>query len=334
MSDKAIIEITDLRKFFPIQRGVLRKTVGYVRAVDGISLEIRERESLGLVGESGCGKSTLGRTILRLYEPTSGNVTFYDDAGKYSLFDLRKTEMRKMRLQMQIIFQNPFSSLNERMTVMDNIIEPLVVNNIGTRAERRERAEVLLKHVGLKTEHLNMYPHSFSGGQRQRLGIARALAPNPRFIVADEAVSALDVSIQAHILELIRNLKSEFDLTLLFISHDLGVVRYISETIAVMYLGKIVEIAPRDDLLSFPKHPYTEALLSAVPKADPDHQVKRIVLRGEPPDITQLTIGCVFHGRCNYARDICKTMPQELELTKNNHYVACHLYESLELRGV
>jgi len=235
---------------------------------------------------------------------------------------------------MQIIFQDPFSSLNERMTVMDNILEPLVVSRIGTRTERIDRAAELIQRVGLRPQDLRSYPHSFSGGQRQRIGIARALAPGPKFIVADEPVSALDVSIQAHILELIKRLKSEFDLTILFISHDLGVIRYVSDRIAVMYLGNIVEIAPRDELLAEPKHPYTEALLSAVPKPDPDRQVKRIILKGDIPDQMHRPAGCVFFGRCIYADSSCATIKQYLAETNDNHLVACHRHETLKLRGV
>jgi oligopeptide/dipeptide ABC transporter ATP-binding protein len=329
-----LLDIRDLRKYFPVYGGLFRKVVGHVRAVDGVSFTIGERETLGLVGESGCGKSTLGRAILRLHEPTSGEIRFHDDGTDYSLCDLDKQLMRKMRLKMQIIFQDPISSLNERMTVMENIVEPLVVNRIGTRSDRRDRAVELLVQVGLEKDHLRRYPHSFSGGQRQRIGLARALATNPKFIVADEPVSALDVSIQAHILELIKKLKSEFHLTMLFISHDLGVIRYVSDRIAVMYMGRIVEIAPRDELLSGPHHPYTEALLSAVPKADPEYKVNSVVLKGDLPDQMRLPTGCVFHGRCIYGNDDCRTTPQVLTPARPGHLVACHLSETLKLRGV
>lgn len=334
MANGRLVEIKNLTKYFPVQKGLIRKTVGYVRAVDGVDLTIDQRETLGLVGESGCGKSTLGRTILKLYQPTSGEILFYDNETRYSLSELRSAEMRRLRAKMQIIFQDPFSSLNERMTVMDNILEPLVVSRIGTRTERIDRATELIQRVGLRPLDLRSYPHSFSGGQRQRIGIARALAPGPKFIVADEPVSALDVSIQAHILELIKRLKSEFDLTILFISHDLGVIRYVSDRIAVMYLGNIVEIALRDELLSEPRHPYTEALLSAVPKPDPDRQIKRIILKGDIPDQMHRPAGCVFFGRCIYSDNSCATLKQHLAETTKTHLVACHKHESLRLRGV
>jgi len=328
-----LIEINNLKQFFPVQQGFLRKVVGYVKAVNDVNLNIWSNETLGMVGESGCGKSTLGRTILRLIEPTDGKVYFNYDDERYDIFAMHRKQMRAIRANMQMVFQDPFSSLNERMTVLDNIIEPLVVNQIGNRRERESRAESLLLQVGLRKEHLRRYPHSFSGGQRQRIGVARALSVSPKFIVADEPVFALDVSIQAQILNLLTQLQDDYDLTFLFISHDLGVIRYVADRIAVMYVGKVVELASRDKVLENPLHPYTEALLSAVPRVTRDRR-SRIVLKGSPPDPSDLPDGCVFHTRCQYAEDVCRTKVPELRELETGHEVSCHLAESLSLRGV
>ncbi len=326
------VEINNLKKYFPIKKGFFRKAVGHLKAVNDVSLRIKERETLGLVGESGCGKSTLGRTIVKLYAPTDGEVLFHNNGNSISVYDLGKKEMKKVRQNMQMIFQDPFSSLNERMTVMDNIIEPLVCNNIGNKTERGDRAASLLKQVGLREGYLKRYPHSLSGGQRQRVGIARALSIKPKFVVADEPVSGLDVSVQAQILNLLKELQTEYKLTILFISHDLGVIRYIANRIAVMYTGKIVEIAKREKLLNSPKHPYTEALLSSVPKLG--SKKNRIILEGTPPDPVELPEGCIFNSRCLYSQDICYNESPELIKQKGEHFAACHFSDSLDLRGI
>jgi peptide/nickel transport system ATP-binding protein len=331
---KPVLEVRNLQQFFPIQRGFLRRTVGYVKAVDGVSLTIHEGETLGLVGESGCGKSTLGRSILRLYEPTGGEVILHDGDKQLSVLELERGEMRHVRSNMQMIFQDPFASLNERMNVLDNVIEPLVCNKIGTRQEREERAEELLVQVGLRREHLRRFPHSFSGGQRQRIGIARALSIRPKLIVADEPVFALDVSVQAQILNLMQDLQTEFGLSYLFVSHDMAVIRYMADRIAVMYVGKLVEYAPRDELLQHPAHPYTEALHSAVPRLSEHHRRRRIVLEGSPPDPSNLPPGCVFQTRCRYVQDRCKQDEPVLRPIAPGHFAACHFAEELDLTGI
>ena len=333
-SGKPILEVRDLRQFFPIQEGFLRRTIGYVKAVNGVSFTINEGETLGLVGESGCGKSTLGCTILRLYEPTGGEVILHDGDEKLSVFELSHREMRHVRANMQMIFQDPFASLNERMTVLENVIEPLVCNGIGTSQEREAKAEHLLMQVGLQKEHLRRYPHSFSGGQRQRIGIARALSIEPKFIVADEPVFALDVSVQAQILNLMQELQADFGLSYLFISHDMAVIRYVSDRIAVMYVGKLVECAERDELLQHPAHPYTEALHSAVPRLTQRGRRDRIILEGTPPDPSDLPPGCVFQARCRYAEAKCREEEPELREISDGHFVACHLAEELNLVGI
>jgi peptide/nickel transport system ATP-binding protein len=289
---------------------------------------------MGLVGESGCGKSTLGRSILRLYEPTGGEVILQDGDQKLSVLELDRREMRQARMRMQMIFQDPFASLNDRMTVLDNIIEPLVCNNIGTKKEREERAEELLVQVGLRKEHLRRYPHSFSGGQRQRIGIARALSIKPKLVVADEPVFALDVSVQAQILNLMQQLQGEFGLSYLFVSHDMAVIRYMADRIAVMYVGKLVEYAPRDELLRHPSHPYTEALHSAVPHLTENHRRSRIVLEGSPPDPSNLPPGCVFQNRCRYVQAKCRQEEPELKEIARGHFAACHFAEELDLKGI
>ena len=331
---KPILEVRDLRQFFPVQEGFLRRTIGYVKAVNGVSFTINEGETLGLVGESGCGKSTLGCTILRLYEPTGGEVILHDGDEKLSVFELSHSEMRHVRANMQMIFQDPFASLNERMTVLENVIEPLVCNGIGTSQEREAKAEHLLMQVGLQKEHLRRYPHSFSGGQRQRIGIARALSIEPKFIVADEPVFALDVSVQAQILNLMQELQAEFGLSYLFISHDMAVIRYVSDRIAVMYVGKLVEYAERDELLQHPAHPYTEALHSAVPRLTQRGRRDRIILEGTPPDPSDLPPGCVFQARCRHAEAKCREEEPELREISDGHFVACHLAEELNLVGI
>ncbi|MEZ4712446.1 MAG: ABC transporter ATP-binding protein [Caldilineaceae bacterium] len=329
-----LVEVHNLQQFFPIQSGFMRRTTGHVKAVNGVSLTVHEGETVGLVGESGCGKSTLGRSILRLYEPTGGQVILHHEGQRLSVLELAHRQMRPVRANMQMIFQDPFASLNERMTVLQNVIEPLVCNEIGTPKEREERAQKLLMQVGLRAEHLRRYPHSFSGGQRQRIGIARALSINPKFIVADEPVFALDVSVQAQILNLMQELQAEFGLSYLFISHDMAVIRYVADRIAVMYVGKLVEYASRDELLQNPAHPYTEALHSAVPRLTEHHRRSRIVLEGSPPDPSNLPPGCVFQTRCRYAEARCREEEPILHEIASGHFVACHLAEELTLVGI
>ncbi len=324
-SDDVIIKIRGLKKYFPIKRGVLRRKVGDIKAVDDISFDIKRGETLGLVGESGCGKSTAGRTILRLHEPTDGQVDF----NGRDLTDLSKSEMRHARRDLQMIFQDPYSSLNPRMTVGSIIAEPLVIHGIGDSKSRKKRVKDLLELVGLNPYYVTRYPHEFSGGQRQRIGIARALATNPSFIVADEPISALDVSIQAQVVNLLDDLKKELGLTYLFIAHDLSMVRYISDRVAVMYLGKIVELGSRDDVYEHPLHPYTQALLSAIPMPDPELEGKRqrIILEGDVPSPANPPKGCRFHPRCGYATDICSQEDPEfrnLGTSDQPHMVACH----------
>ena len=317
-----LIEVENLVTYFPIFSGVLQKKTGEVKAVDDISFFIRKGETLGLVGESGCGKTTTGRSILKLEEPTSGNVIF---EGK-NLIKMKGEPLRKMRAHMQPIFQDPFASLNPRMKTEDIISEPLVVHNLSKGNELTKRVEELLDMVGLTPQMAERYPHEFSGGQRQRIGIARALAANPSFIVCDEAVSALDVSIQGQIIKLLIKLREELNLTYLFISHDLSVVRHISDRVAVMYLGKIVEITTSDQLYQNPQHPYTISLLSAVPIPDPvvDRTRERIMLKGDVPSPINPPSGCPFHTRCQMAVEECKTTKQELRLIDDEHWVSCH----------
>ena len=329
-----LLEVRNLKKYFPIQRGLFRRVIGYVRAVDGVSFLVREGETLGLVGESGCGKTTTGRCILRAYEPTAGEVLFRRDGEMVNVFQIPPKEMKALRREMQIIFQDPFSSLNPRMTVMDIVGEPLRIHGIAQGDELKARVRGLLERVGLKVQHMNRYPYAFSGGQRQRIGIARALALRPKLIVADEPVSALDVSIQAQVLNLLQDLQREFGLTYLFIAHDLSVVEHISDRVAVMYLGHLVELASADALYADPRHPYTEALLSAVPSPDPDRYIQRIILPGEVPDPADPPPGCTFHTRCRYAEAICKTEAPEWRDLGADHWVACHLMEKLKLAGI
>ena len=329
-----LLEVTNLKKHFPIQRGLLRRTVGHVRAVDGVSFFIRQGETLGLVGESGCGKTTTGRLILRALEPTEGEVRYCHEGKMVNLLKLSRHELKPYRRDMQIIFQDPYSSLNPRMTVMDIISEPLVIHGLAKGDELKERVRDLLEAVGLRAQHMNRYPYAFSGGQRQRIGIARALALRPKLIVADEPVSALDVSIQAQTLNLLEDLQSQFGLTYLFIAHDLSVVEHISDRVAVMYLGNIVELADAQKLYARPRHPYTEALLSAVPRTDPDHASRRIVLEGDVPSPANPPPGCKFHPRCRYAKDVCSKENPVWQEIEPDHWVACHRVEELNLSGM
>ena len=327
--NEQLIEVNELKMYFPVTKGIiLQKKVADVKAVDGVSFDIKHGETLGLVGESGCGKSTTGRAILQLYRPTAGSVKF----DGVELTTMKGEELRRQRRRMQMIFQDPYASLNPRLTVGNIVGEPLDVHNIGKGKERRERVQELLRMVGLNPYFVNRYPHEFSGGQRQRIGVARALAVNPEFIVCDEPISALDVSIQAQIVNLLQDLQQQLGLTYLFIAHDLSMVRHISDRIAVMYLGKIVELTDHETLYDDPKHPYTQALLSAVPIPDPhiEDTRQRIVLKGDVPSPTNPPQGCNFSTRCPRVMDICKQVDpkwQNLGTKEEDHWVACHLYE-------
>jgi oligopeptide transport system ATP-binding protein len=318
----SLLEIQDLKKHFPVGEGLFSRNKGAVKAVDGVTLRVEEGETLGIVGESGCGKSTLGRTILRLIEPTSGEIFFQ---GK-NLVTMPQRELRDMRRQMQIIFQDPYASLNPRMRVGDIVGEGLEIHKLAKGKAKRERVMELLQQVGLRPDHYGRYPHEFSGGQRQRIGIARALAVNPKFIVADEPVSSLDVSIQAQIINLLQELQEKMHLTYFFISHDLRVVEHISHRVAIMYLGKIVEIAPSETIYRDPKHPYTRALLSAVPIPDTTRKKERVIAQGDVPSPVNPPPGCAFHPRCPYRADICDKMIPPLDFDAANHGVACHVF--------
>ena len=322
--NNALLEVKGLKKYFPINQGILiQRKVADVKAVDGLDFTVERGETLGLVGESGCGKSTTGRTVLQLYRPTAGDVYFKGN----DLAKMHGEDLRKMRRHMQMIFQDPYASLNPRMTVGDIIGEPLEVHNISKGKEKKERVQELLQIVGLNPYFIIRYPHEFSGGQRQRIGVARALAVQPDFIVCDEPISALDVSIQAQIINLLEELQQKFNLTYLFIAHDLSVVRHISDRVAVMYLGKIVELTDRDSLYNNPLHPYTKALLSAVPIPDPvvEEKRERIILVGDVPSPVNPPTGCRFHTRCPLAIDICKQVDPEFRDVGGKHYVACHV---------
>ncbi|RNB82320.1 dipeptide ABC transporter ATP-binding protein [Brevibacillus fluminis] len=317
-----LLVVNHLKKYYPITGGVFGKTVGTVKAVDDVSFSVKTGETLGLVGESGCGKSTTGRSVMRLIEPTEGEVLF---AGK-AVTSLDQQELRKLRRDMQIVFQDPFASLNPRHNVESILEEPLIVHGIGSASERKKRVLEMLEVVGLTSYHAKRYPHQFSGGQRQRIGIARALMVNPKLVVLDEPVSALDVSIQSQVLNLLQDLQKEFGLTYLFIAHDLSVVRHISDRVGVMYLGRIVELADKDALYSNPLHPYSQALLSAVPNPDPDIKRERIILQGDVPSPANPPNGCTFHTRCSHVKEICRSIRPTFRDAGNGHFVACHLY--------
>ena len=334
-----LIRVNNLKKHFPIRGGFFRGIVGQVKAVDGVSFEIREGETLGMVGESGCGKTTTGRLVVKAIEPTDGEILLSLEGETLNIFAMSRDELKTLRRNVQIIYQDPYSSLNPRMTILDIIGEPLTAMKLGSRGEVIARVRDLLPRVGLKIQYMNRYPHAFSGGQRQRIGIARALAPGPRVIVADEPVSALDVSVQAQILNLMLDLQREFKLSYLFISHDLSVVKHVSDRIAVMYVGKLVEITESARLFTEPLHPYTEALLSAIPKPDPKIKPKEeSLLLGDVADPSNVPPGCCFHPRCRYAKDICR---RDVPALRNlagadgggQHFAACHRAEDLDLSG-
>ena len=327
VASKTLIDVRDLKMHFPLTQGIIRqRVIGYVRAVDGVSFSIERGQTLGLVGESGSGKTTIGRTIVRLYKPTAGQILF----GDKDLAKMDGEELRLARQRVQMIFQDPFASLNPRYTIGSLIAEPMHIYKVASKAEIRERTEELLRVVGLRPEYIDRYPHEFSGGQRQRIAVARALSINPEFIIADEPVSALDVSIRAQVLNLLQRLQQQFNLTYLFVSHDLSVVRHVADRIAVMYLGKIVELSDRDELYAAPKHPYTKALLSAVPIPDPriEKKRKRIILSGDLPSPINIPSGCRFHTRCPMAQQICREVEPVYEKKEGrDHYAACHFSE-------
>ncbi len=331
---KVLLDVKNLKKYFPVEKGFLRRVVGNIKAVDDVNFYIKEGETLGLVGESGCGKTTLGRCVLRGIEPTSGNIFFRPNGDVVDINTLDNKSLRAMRKHAQMIFQDPYSSLDPRMTVLDIVGEPLFANKIARGKELVDRVKSLVNVVGLEIKHLKRYPHAFSGGQRQRIGVARALATHPKLVVADEPVSALDVSIQAQILNLLQDLQQEFHLTYLFISHDLSVIEHIADRVAVMYVGKMVELAETEELFLNPRHPYTEALLSAIPKTDPDIKMERIILPGEVANPANPPSGCYFHPRCKYAREVCKTDTPEWDEVAPEHFSACHFAGELELEGV
>ena len=335
-SKPILLEVNNLKKFFPIQKGFFKRVVGHIRAVDGVSFFINEGETLGLVGESGCGKTTTARCILRAVDPSSGEILFLKGSGeRVDLATLSDEEMRVLRGEIQMIFQDPYASLNPRHNILDIVGEPLfVIQQMTNRAERQARVAELLDLVGLRPEYMQRFPHAFSGGQRQRIVIARALALNPRLIVADEPVSALDVSVQAQVLNLMLDLQRKLNLTYLFVAHDLSVVKHISDRVVVMYVGKIVEMSPTDELYYQPLHPYTEALMEAVPVADPRIRSAMTELEGDVPSPANPPSGCYFHPRCKYAIDICAKEPPELLELRPNHFVSCHRASELQLTGI
>jgi peptide/nickel transport system ATP-binding protein len=336
-----ILDVRELKKYFPIRSGFFRQVTGHVKAVDDVSFYVREGETLGLVGESGCGKTTASRTVMRLYEPTGGEAYFKTD--KFStdgepemvnLFELDKEQMKIVRRDISMIFQDPVNSLNPRMSVFDIVAEPMVIHGMGAGPETEETVINLLERVGLRPEHIRRYPHEFSGGQRQRIGLARALSLHPKLIFCDEPVSALDVSIQAQTLNLMQDLQADFNLAYLFVAHDLSVVQHISDRVAVMYVGKIAEMAESNELYNNPLHPYTEALMTAVPKPDPKYQSERVIMQGDVADPSNPPSGCYFHPRCQYAKDICSKEEPEFRELQPDHFVSCHRAEELNLRGV
>ena len=330
-----ILDVDKLKVYFPIITGMLRRTSGYVKAVDDVSFSLQEGETFGLVGESGCGKTTTGRAILRAIEPTDGEVLFRMNSGeRINTATADRETLRRLRQEMQLIFQDPFASLNPRMTVFDVVADPLRVNRLARGSELEDRVAEMLRLVGLSVDYARRYPHAFSGGQRQRIGIARALVVNPRLVIADEPVSALDVSVQAQILNLMQDLQEELRLTYLFISHDLSVVQYICHRVAVMYVGKIVEVASTEDLFTQPKHPYTQALLSSVPVPNPEIQSRGMVLEGEVADPANPPSGCYFHPRCPFAKDICREQEPPLVEVSPGRYASCHFADEIELPGV
>ncbi len=338
--DKVILDVTGLKKYFPITGGMMRRVVGYVKAVDDVNFFVREGETLGMVGESGCGKTTAGRAVLRVYEPTDGRVMFKSRSLSKSgepvwvnIRDLDKQQLKKVRQDISMIFQDPIGSLNPRMTVYDIITEPMLIHNkIDSNTENY--VVNLLERVGLRGEHIRRYPHEFSGGQRQRIGIARSLALNPQLIICDEPVSALDVSVQAQTLNLMNDLKGDFNLAYIFVAHDLSVVQHISDRVAVMYVGRIAEVAASIELYENPLHPYTEALMSSVPRPNPRAKKERIILEGDVADPGNPPPGCLFHPRCRYAQDRCKEEIPQLRELEPDHFVACHFADELELTGV
>ncbi|MCL4504734.1 MAG: ATP-binding cassette domain-containing protein [Chloroflexi bacterium] len=333
--NELLLEVKGLKKYYPARGGFIRRGTGTVKAVDGVDLFVRKGETLGLVGESGCGKTTAGRTIIRLLEPTAGEIRF-NLAGKgwVDLAKMDRRHLQQVRPHMQIIFQDPFSSLDARMTVERIVGEPLVINHVASGQALKDRVAELLRVVGMRPEYMSRYPHAFSGGQRQRLGIARALALNPSMIICDEPVSALDVSIQAQVLSLLEDLQQKFGLTYLFVAHDLSVVEHISNRVAVMYVGRVVELAKTEELYYAPKHPYTEALMAAVPKPDPRRRDRPIKLPGEVASPLNPPSGCYFHPRCRYAKSICSVETPPLVEVSPEHYSACHFSKELTLRGV
>ena len=325
-----LLDVRGLRKYFPITRGFFRRVVGHVRAVDDVSFIVRQGEALGLVGESGCGKTTVSRSILRAIEPTAGQVLYHTRVGQVvDLASMPGAELKPLRREIQMIFQDPFGSLNPRMTLLDNVGEPLLVNGIRSRRERVERVAELLRLVGLRPEFMNRFPHAFSGGQRQRIGIARALATGPRLVVADEPVSALDVSVQAQVLNLLLELQSRLHLTFIFVAHDLSVVRHICDRVAVMYVGQLVELGATEAVFQHPRHPYTAALMRAVPVPDPRVASSDAMLQGEVPNPAAPPSGCYFHPRCRFAEDRCRREPPQLREVSPNHFARCHFAEQL-----
>jgi peptide/nickel transport system ATP-binding protein len=335
LSNEVLLEVKNLRKYFPIEKGFIRRVVGNVRAVDGVSFVIHEGETLGLVGESGCGKTTTARCILRAIEPTDGQILFrMSDNKVVDLSRFSRQQLRPVRPQMQMIFQDPFGSLNPRMTLFDIVGEPLLVNGVTNRKKRTERVAEMLGLVGLRSEYMQRFPHAFSGGQRQRIGIARALILHPRLVVADEPVSALDVSVQAQVLNLLLEMQEQLHLTYIFVAHNLSVVKHICDRVAVMYVGKLVETASTGEIFNSPKHPYTAALMAAVPVADPRMRIGDVVLKGEVPSPAKPPSGCYFHPRCPFVVDICRTQTPALAEISPDHFVSCHLAGELHLQGI